>query len=262
MEEQSAGTIKKIGAGNKSLSVIVAEDKLSKFKRFSQGINLSMGYLLNAAIDRYLANNSTEIFSTPTGVPTNTPIGVGNINVAVDETDIEALVKSSIETYLLNNSIGVVTPSPLSLSRQDVDEMIKTSIDNLDIEELVKNSIGNLNIEDLVNTSTGLALEPLSRSITELKTYTRERFEELETRSIAPIPTTTPTKNTDEGNKSWAEFFKMLGIDALTATEAQRKENIDIRAEQIARGIQTAKEQGLGEWAVKVAGRSFVRVGD
>ncbi len=36
---------------------------------------------------------------------------------------------------------------------------------------------------------------------------------------------------------------------------------LDIRAEQIARGIQTAKEQGLGEWAVKVAGRSFVRVG-
>jgi hypothetical protein len=37
---------------------------------------------------------------------------------------------------------------------------------------------------------------------------------------------------------------------------------LGIRTEQIARGIQAAKEQGLGEWAVKVAGRSFVRVGD
>jgi hypothetical protein len=62
--------------------------------------------------------------------------------------------------------------------------------------------------------------------------------------------------------KTWKEFFDMVGIVALKATEAQKKENIDIRAEQIARGIQTAKEQGLGEWAVKVAGRSFVRVGD
>jgi hypothetical protein len=62
--------------------------------------------------------------------------------------------------------------------------------------------------------------------------------------------------------KTWKEFFDMVGIVALKATEAQKKENIDIRAEQIARGIQTAKEQGLGEWAVKVAGRSFVRVTD
>jgi hypothetical protein len=60
--------------------------------------------------------------------------------------------------------------------------------------------------------------------------------------------------------KTWKEFFDMVGIVALKATEAQKKENIDIRTEQIARGIQAAKEQGLGEWVVKVAGRSFVRV--
>ncbi len=54
----------------------------------------------------------------------------------------------------------------------------------------------------------------------------------------------------------------MIGMDALTATEAQKKENIDTRTQQIEQGHQTAKEQGLGDWAVKVAGRSFVRVGD
>ncbi len=52
----------------------------------------------------------------------------------------------------------------------------------------------------------------------------------------------------------------MVGIDAMTATEAQKKENIDIRAQQIKEGLLAAREQGLGEWAVKVAGRSFVRV--
>jgi hypothetical protein len=51
-------------------------------------------------------------------------------------------------------------------------------------------------------------------------------------------------------------------MEALTATEAQKEENIADRTEQIARGIQAAKEQGLGEWVVKVAGRSFVRVGN
>jgi hypothetical protein len=54
----------------------------------------------------------------------------------------------------------------------------------------------------------------------------------------------------------------MIGMDALTATEAQKKENIDTRTKQIEQGFQFTKEQGLGEWAVKVAGRSFVRTGD
>jgi hypothetical protein len=70
-----------------------------------------------------------------------------------------------------------------------------------------------------------------------------------------------PSLTIVEGDsKSWIEFFKMVSIEALTATEAQKKENIDIRTKQIARGIQVAKEKGLGKWAVKVAGRSFVRV--
>jgi phosphoenolpyruvate synthase/pyruvate phosphate dikinase len=75
-------------------------------------------------------------------------------------------------------------------------------------------------------------------------------------------PTATPAKPTDEINKTWAEFFKMVVMDALTATEAQKKDNIDIRTEQIEQGLQTAEEQGLGKWTVKVAGRSFMRVSD
>jgi hypothetical protein len=54
----------------------------------------------------------------------------------------------------------------------------------------------------------------------------------------------------------------MIGMDALTATEAQKKENIDTRTKQIEHGLQFTIEQGLGEWTVKVAGRSFVRTGD
>jgi hypothetical protein len=62
--------------------------------------------------------------------------------------------------------------------------------------------------------------------------------------------------------KTWKEFFDMVGIVALKATEAQKKENIDIRTKQIEAGVLAAKDKGLGEWAVKVAGRSFVRVGN
>ncbi len=54
----------------------------------------------------------------------------------------------------------------------------------------------------------------------------------------------------------------MVGMDALTATDAQKKENIDTRAQQIEQGLQAAKDQGLGYWTVKRAGREFVRTGD
>ena len=52
----------------------------------------------------------------------------------------------------------------------------------------------------------------------------------------------------------------MIEMDALTPREAQAKENTDIRTQQIERGLQLAIDQGLGEWAVKRAGRDFVRV--
>jgi hypothetical protein len=79
--------------------------------------------------------------------------------------------------------------------------------------------------------------------------------------SSTPSITTTSKMRTVEGDsKTWVDFFKMVGIEALTATEAQKKENINIRTEQIAEGLQAAREKGLGAWAVKVAGRSFVRV--
>ena len=52
----------------------------------------------------------------------------------------------------------------------------------------------------------------------------------------------------------------MVGIEAMTAVEAQKKQDTDTRTKQIERGIQAAREQGLGEWIAKPAGRSFERV--
>jgi hypothetical protein len=52
----------------------------------------------------------------------------------------------------------------------------------------------------------------------------------------------------------------MVGIEALAAKEAQKTKNIDTRTQQIEQGLQAAKEQGLGDWAVKIAGRSFTKL--
>jgi hypothetical protein len=71
---------------------------------------------------------------------------------------------------------------------------------------------------------------------------------------------TSKTTDKDPSTKTWVEFFKMIGMDALTATEAQKKENINIRTKQMEEGLKAAMEQGLGQWAIKRAGRDFVRV--
>jgi hypothetical protein len=85
--------------------------------------------------------------------------------------------------------------------------------------------------------------------------------EPTESVELPPIASTVPELIANEV-KTWAAFFKMVRIDALTATEAQKKKNTHTRTEQINKGLIAAKEQGLGEWSVGVAGRSFVRVGD
>ena len=52
----------------------------------------------------------------------------------------------------------------------------------------------------------------------------------------------------------------MVGVEALTASEAQKKENMNIRAQQIELGLQAARDLGLGEWTAKRAGRDFLKV--
>jgi hypothetical protein len=101
-------------------------------------------------------------------------------------------------------------------------------------------------------------IEALKAEIDALKKHGRDRVVET-TDSIAINQKLKPNIDpTTTQRLTWTKFFNTVGMEALTATEAQKEENIADRTEQIARGIQAAKEQGLGEWAVEVAGRSFV----
>jgi hypothetical protein len=54
---------------------------------------------------------------------------------------------------------------------------------------------------------------------------------------IDSIVTSAKTTDKDPSTKTWVEFFKMIGMDALTATEAQKKENIHIRTKRWKRGL-------------------------
>jgi hypothetical protein len=142
-----------------------------------------------------------------------------------------------------------------------------------EVEELKKllNEYGTNKLPDTVlNLETvkheiEVALEPIRESVSNLDTDLQSLIASLAEplpRRIARANTSSRKEkpNVDGDTRSWGEFFKMVGIEALTAVEAQKKDNIDIRTEQIEQGLQSAKELGLGDWAVKVAGRSFVRV--
>jgi hypothetical protein len=128
---------------------------------------------------------------------------------------------------------------------------------------------------DAVRNEIEVALEPIKASVSKLEADTQSQFEAVrdELKAIADrvveIPVsiesapTTPCNEkptVDGDNKTWGEFFKMVGIDALAAVEAQKKENATIRTQQVEQGLQAAREQGLGEWQVLKVGRLFARV--
>ncbi len=196
------------------LSVLIDEDKRTRFADLARRHSLSMGYLVNKAVDRMLELDSIDIYGESTKSPhvSNTSIlsadttDIENlVSLSIDKLDIESLVKTSIDAYLLNHPIGVD-----------------------DIERLVNTSIDKLGVESLVNTSIGLAIEPITQAVTELETYTRERFEELEARSIEkPKPAkTTPKKSENEPewvNGDNRSFYNLFSEDAnllIKVTEA------------------------------------------
>ena len=159
-------------------------------------------------------------------------------------------------------AVSIGTDSTISTDTYDEDklkEIISTIISTLSLPS-------KDDVSTLVSTAIDRVSGELNESLAELENYTHQQFrqvrEELDkTLPIASEPDDKPTDK-DPSVKSWAEFFTMVGIEALKATEAQKKENIDTRTQQAEEGIKAAKEQGLGEWSVKIAGRSFVRVGD
>jgi LPS O-antigen subunit length determinant protein (WzzB/FepE family) len=256
---------------------MVDAEKKEQFADLARQHKQSMGWVLNDCIDRMLAANSIDIYSNSVGSINNVP--------KLDRTEISALnIEEILKTYVSNYLDKTLT----GINREDVESMIKSSIDNQLIssnrdyvEELIKSSIDSLgisststnDIEELTRASIEIALEPIKESVSKLEAEVRaisDRAVVPTTDSlakplqgkIAKSPTLPPQEKPDvDGNtKTWGEFFKMVGIDAMTAVEAQSKQDTETRTKQIEIGLQAAKDQGLGEWAVKRAGRDFMRV--
>ena len=181
----------------------------------------------------------------PVGI--HTAISTGNIyhDSVLTRNDILEIVNTAVSTLSLPNHDVVMTIVNTAIDNRIV-PLIESHTDRLaEIEAYIKSQLAAVK-DELIPPSSCEGVPTENQVGFEIQTVTK-------------TPTTTSQEKPD-GTKTWCGFFEMIGMTALTATEAQKKESIDVRTQQSERGIELAKEQGLGEWAVKRAGREFVRV--
>jgi hypothetical protein len=223
------------------LSILIDKDKRDRFVDFSRRNNLSMGYLVNQAIDRLLAADSMDIYRDSKAVAQIPRLSIST-EPSIDSTDksIDEMIRSALSKHLDEKALNI--PST-GLSREDVEELIETSIGDVrsrleDIEEFTRNLQGE--ISEVKKAFTVVDSTPIDSPVQ---------------RKLSIDGDSEP-----DNIKTWGEFFKMVEIEALAAVDAQKKENVAIRTKQIEMGLQAAMERGLGKWRVNVAGRSFVRV--
>ena len=113
-------TIEKKSKNSKPiLSILIDEDKRSRFSELARQNNLSMGWLVNQAIDKMLESGSINIYTSSVRVTED--VGITSVG------QIEALAKEAIDKYsvkifdvevMLMNSIGIVNTEVEALKQR------------------------------------------------------------------------------------------------------------------------------------------------
>jgi hypothetical protein len=218
----------------------------AEFCQKAESIGLTATDVLKAAMEQFIAGEYS---------PT-----MGKLLVHHDSRTDGILTKDEVNTAVMTRI------------DEAIDKQIKPLVDRTVADELLRVKADNVTDVTVLEELVKVNIEPLADLLAELETYTQSQFaavrEELKKAAsyraveipVAIAETKAKPVSDNPNRKTWAGFFEMVGIKALTATEAQRKENNDIRAKQIEQGVQAAREQGFGEWLPGKEGRDFVRV--
>jgi hypothetical protein len=216
-----------MGKNNKPiLSVLVDEDKKERFADLARRNKQSMGWVLNACIDRMLAADSIDLCRGSIGDAATAPKPAkAGLSVA----DVEELIKAYADSYIAASSIGI----------DDVREMVRVSIEPVKTEllETVKVSIGNIpassidinDIQKMVNESIEVALEPIEAEVAALKkssdrinllsvapqTKPQQPAKSNQTRkpSEVELPTLQAVIDMELTSISWGQFMRLVGLD-------------------------------------------------
>jgi hypothetical protein len=207
------------------LTALVEGDKLQQFRDYALSKEVSMGWVVNRLLDRVLSGELDVMGDSPSiekarGYVENTSTGL-------TREDVESMIKSSIDNQLIDSN------------RDYIEELIKSCIDNLGIASTDTNDI-----EESARVSIEVALEPIKESVSELETYTRSQLAAVKdeikraisdrsvtTESIATIETT-PAKTAPlkEGEYiSFSQLAKQLSypIPNGVETTSPRKEGAE-----------------------------------
>lgn len=229
------------------LSILIDEDKRSRFSELARQNNLSMGWLVNQAIDKMLESGSINIYISSATLTDN----VTTTSAAY----IDELVKKAVE---------------------------KHSASILDIEVMLTNSIGNVHTEiEALEKRLGLS-EKLAANqaeeIEQLKKAISDRVSEISSSLIAnPLDKLPPIDNADEDTlepqeteNSLVDLSKLQGAHTLTwvaflsaigmeiERDKDRKLVQNVKLAKIA--IDKAMELGSPGWEYISLNRRFIQV--
>lgn len=108
------------------LSILIDDDKRVKFAALAKEHSLSMGYLVNQAIDRMLETGSINIYRESIDTPISTYVDASAGNIT--RLDVEELVKSYVDTH--NSSMVSLkdVENLIAISRSEIDRSIASEV--------------------------------------------------------------------------------------------------------------------------------------
>jgi hypothetical protein len=228
------------------LSILIDEDKRSRFSDLARQHNLSMGWLVNQAIDKMLESGFINIYTS------------------------SIILTEDIAT----NSVGYID----EIAKKAVEKQL-ANIPN--IEVMLMNSIENVNkeieaLEERLGLSEKLAADQ-AKEIKQLKEVIGDRVSEISSDSIAsPTDELPPIDDVDEDtlepqtikdssvnlsklqsahNLTWGEFLSAINMEV--ERDKDRKLIQNVRLAKIA--IDKATELGFQGWEYISLNRRFIR---
>lgn len=137
------------------LSILIDDDKRSRFAALAKDNKKSMGWIVNQAIDRMLEANSIEMFLNPVDLSTENN-QQASIGVSIE--DVKRLIDTSIGNHV--KSIENNQQASIGVSVENIEELIKTSVEAYS-KSIEKNQ-----------PSTELSIEELKSKISEVEAST------------------------------------------------------------------------------------------
>lgn len=243
------------------LSILIDEDKRSRFAALAGQHKLSMGWLVNQAIDKMLDSGSIDIYKSsiiPTEILDITSVGIQHeaASIGLSADNIDELVSKAVEKHLegihdievmLMDSMGIVNVEVKSLEKRlDLSEQLVSS-QGREIERL-KKAIGDRVSEVFLDSIAS----PINNELTPDYEVDRDTLEPEKTQDI-PVDL---SKLQSAHNLTWGEFVSAVGM--RIQKDRDRKTIQNVRLARIA--IDRATELDSPGWEYISLNRRFIRV--